>query len=165
MSVTLWPGVLQDEGALRTFLPGFVSLRDELEDEPLPRCARDPLLRPRRARSEALRTRVEANNARDVLGGTLTHAEWDAIRSAFGGCAYCEKQTRRVLIEHVIPIARGGRTALENIVPSCHGCNVSKRRQLVAEWQSPAWVEAFTARWTLALAAARTTLAARKGSL
>lgn len=62
---------------------------------------------------------------------TLTLAEWEAIKAAYGlKCAYCGKKPRLLTQDHVIPLSSGGGTVKENIVPSCKSCNSSKHVKL-----------------------------------
>lgn len=43
-------------------------------------------------------------------------------------CTYCRKLTtpETATLDHLIPISKGGRTILENVVLSCRDCNVKK---------------------------------------
>lgn len=51
-------------------------------------------------------------------------------------CYYCGDEFLTTLhMEHVIPIARGGRHALGNVVMACPCCNLSKGSRTVAEWR------------------------------
>lgn len=53
----------------------------------------------------------------------------------FGGkCAYCRAQPHEHF-EHVIPLARGGRHSIGNLLPSCSTCNLSKGSKLLSEWR------------------------------
>lgn len=47
-------------------------------------------------------------------------------------CFYCGSKTEHV--DHVIPIARGGRHSIGNLVPACASCNLSKQDKLLMEW-------------------------------
>jgi 5-methylcytosine-specific restriction enzyme A len=88
---------------------------------------------------EAASEKVEAHNRRDVRGGTLTERQWHALRVAFESrCAYCGEGTSGVL-EHVVPICRGGRTSIDNVLPSCWGCNRDKGRLELHEWHREPW--------------------------
>jgi 5-methylcytosine-specific restriction endonuclease McrA len=49
-------------------------------------------------------------------------------------CAYCGEQ-RPLTRDHVIPLSRGGRNAIGNLVPACGACNYSKRDKFVVEWR------------------------------
>lgn len=44
-------------------------------------------------------------------------------------CAYCgrgEPEGVKLHIDHIVPVARGGRTELENLVTACATCNIGK---------------------------------------
>lgn len=59
--------------------------------------------------------------------GILTAEEWFAILEAYCySCAYCGRDDCPMHIEHVIPVAKGGQTTRENIVPACKPCNSRK---------------------------------------
>lgn len=49
-------------------------------------------------------------------------------------CAYCGEH-RPLTQDHVIPITRGGRHAIGNIVPACIQCNAAKNDRLLSEWK------------------------------
>lgn len=64
-----------------------------------------------------------------------TAKDWRGIlRQYHNACAYCGG-TDRIELEHVIPIARGGRDAIGNIVPACYTCNRSKWSKFYMEWK------------------------------
>lgn len=59
--------------------------------------------------------------------GQFSPAEWREIKQRQGGrCFYCEKKTKMLEIEHVIPLSRGGAHAASNIVAACRPCNAKK---------------------------------------
>ncbi len=58
--------------------------------------------------------------------GEITVAEIEAIIAA-GQCFYCGS-TKKLGLDHVIPLHAGGPNRPENIVCACHFCNQSKRR-------------------------------------
>lgn len=72
-------------------------------------------------------------------GGALliTKRDWCRLLAAYWNCcAYCGDQSDKLLeMEHVIPLARGGRHAIGNIVPACARCNRSKNDRLLVEWR------------------------------
>lgn len=87
------------------------------------------------------------------LEATLTEKDWFGLCVRFHWrCAYCGAQTRKPVIEHVIPICQGGGTTPYNCVPSCRTCNASKRANDPIEWdrRRPGVLEAFL--WSLAQA-------------
>jgi 5-methylcytosine-specific restriction endonuclease McrA len=49
-------------------------------------------------------------------------------------CFYCNA-VGYIEIDHVVPIAKGGRHAIGNLVPSCLKCNRSKNNKFVMEWR------------------------------
>lgn len=50
-----------------------------------------------------------------------------------GRCAYCGAKAREA--DHVVPVSRGGRHSIGNLVPACRSCNSSKQRRLIVEWR------------------------------
>ncbi|MBO0813617.1 MAG: HNH endonuclease [Actinobacteria bacterium] len=71
------------------------------------------------------------------------------ISRAAGRCRYCRRfiTERTLVIDHVVPVSRGGRSYLRNLVAACYPCNADKSDLLLSEW--PAHLE------RLAAAAAR----------
>jgi len=64
----------------------------------------------------------------------LTDEQWAAIRAAWGGCAYCGSLDAAFQKDCVLPISRGGRYTLDNVVPACPSCNASKCNDEVTGW-------------------------------
>lgn len=64
----------------------------------------------------------------------LTDAEWEALRLAWGGCAYCADDGSPLQRDCVLPISRGGRYTVANVVPACRSCNASKCNDEVTTW-------------------------------
>ena len=64
----------------------------------------------------------------------LTDAEWTALQDAWGGCAYCGKVGPSLQRDCILPISRGGRYTLVNVVPACRSCNTSKCNDEVTTW-------------------------------
>jgi 5-methylcytosine-specific restriction endonuclease McrA len=64
----------------------------------------------------------------------LTDAQWTALQLAWGGCAYCGATQRPLQRDCVLPISRGGRYTLANVVPACRPCNTSKCNGEVTAW-------------------------------
>lgn len=60
--------------------------------------------------------------------------EKDLKRLLSGGCFYCG-ETRKLTLDHVIPLIRGGSHGIGNLVGACSACNSRKQRRLVMEWQ------------------------------
>ena len=64
----------------------------------------------------------------------LTDRQWSALTTEWGGCAYCGVGDRALQRDCVLPISRGGRYTLENVVPACGSCNASKCNDEVTGW-------------------------------
>ncbi len=64
----------------------------------------------------------------------LTDEQWTAIKAAWGGCAYCGATGRPLQRDCVLPISRGGRYTVDNVVPACGPCNASKCNDEVTAW-------------------------------
>jgi len=64
----------------------------------------------------------------------LTDEQWTALKVAWGGCAYCGAAAAALQRDCVLPVSRGGRYTLENVVPACASCNASKCNAEVGGW-------------------------------
>lgn len=85
--------------------------------------------RSRSARAQRRRTKRLALFAHD-----LTDHQWASLKEAWGGCAYCGASGVPLQRDCVLPISRGGRYTLENVVPACRRCNSSKCNDEVTTW-------------------------------
>jgi 5-methylcytosine-specific restriction endonuclease McrA len=65
----------------------------------------------------------------------LRKTAWWQRRIQRGICAYCGRSVApgELTMDHVVPVARGGRSARGNVVPSCKDCNNRKRLMTPAE--------------------------------
>jgi hypothetical protein len=68
----------------------------------------------------------------------LRATQWWKRRLAKGICHYCGRKTPpdELTMDHIVPIARGGRTTKGNVVPACKSCNTAKRQLLPMEWDA-----------------------------
>ena len=64
----------------------------------------------------------------------LTALEWRTLQDAWGACAYCGATDRALQKDCVLPISRGGRYTVDNVVPACGPCNASKCNLEVGLW-------------------------------
>ena len=64
----------------------------------------------------------------------LTDAQWLALVAAWGGCAYCLASDVPLQRDCLLPVSRGGRYTLSNVVPACAACNTSKWNLEVTTW-------------------------------
>lgn len=37
-------------------------------------------------------------------------------------------------MDHVVPISKGGKTTIDNVIPACSSCNSSKQARDIIEW-------------------------------
>ena len=67
----------------------------------------------------------------------LRRSQWWRNRIATGLCHYCGVHfaAADLTLDHVLPLARGGRSTRGNCVPACKECNTRKRDLLPTEWQ------------------------------
>jgi len=64
----------------------------------------------------------------------LTDDQWQALVDHWEGCAYCGTADASPQRDCVLPISRGGRYTLANVVPTCRSCNASKCNSEVTGW-------------------------------
>jgi 5-methylcytosine-specific restriction endonuclease McrA len=65
----------------------------------------------------------------------LRKTAWWQRRLQRGVCGYCEKKVepQKLTMDHVVPVARGGRSVKGNVVPACKECNNKKKLLTPAE--------------------------------
>ena len=66
----------------------------------------------------------------------LRKSQWWKRRTARGLCWYCNKQVPpgELTMDHVVALARGGKSTRGNTVPACKECNSRKKYLLPIEW-------------------------------
>jgi 5-methylcytosine-specific restriction endonuclease McrA len=66
----------------------------------------------------------------------LRQSQWWKRKCAKGLCHYCGRQipSKALTMDHIVPIARGGRSTKGNVVPACKECNNTKKQLLPVEW-------------------------------
>ena len=59
----------------------------------------------------------------------LRKSQWWQDKLNEGICYYCRKQFTReeLTMDHIVPVARGGKSNKGNIVPCCKQCNSDKK--------------------------------------
>ncbi len=65
----------------------------------------------------------------------LRKSDWWRQQLAKGVCHYCGKTfpTGELTMDHILPVARGGRSSKGNCVPCCKACNNDKKYLTPAE--------------------------------
>lgn len=66
----------------------------------------------------------------------LRQSQWWKRRLAKGVCQYCGRfaPPDELTMDHIVPIARGGRTTRGNLAAVCKECNNKKKHLLPTEW-------------------------------
>jgi 5-methylcytosine-specific restriction endonuclease McrA len=116
-----------------------ISTREQSNARARKRWQRNAELERARTRAKSLKRRARLA---DACSAGVPVAFWQLVAECFGGvCAYCYSRPGAT-IDHVVPIARGGRDEPGNVVPCCMRCNCSKGRRLLCEWETgaPEWV-------------------------
>ena len=68
----------------------------------------------------------------------LRQSQWWQRKCAKGMCHYCRQPTapKELTMDHIVPIARGGKSTKGNVVPCCKACNNQKKQLLPMEWEA-----------------------------
>lgn len=76
--------------------------------------------------------RAEKARARE-----LRKSRWWKNKINRGRCHYCRTATspQSLTMDHIVPLARGGRSVKSNLVPACKICNTKKKSMLPMEWE------------------------------
>ncbi|MCK4784705.1 MAG: HNH endonuclease [Desulfobacteraceae bacterium] len=76
---------------------------------------------------------IERHKARE-----LRQSQWWKRQLARGRCYYCGKSfpSRALTMDHMVPLARGGKSKKGNVVPACKECNNKKKYLLPVEWEA-----------------------------
>lgn len=70
----------------------------------------------------------------DRVEHDLNEEQWAALKTAWGGCAYCGANDKPLQRDCILAISRGGRYTLDNVAPACGSCNASKCNEEVTRW-------------------------------
>lgn len=87
------------------------------------------------------RHRLYQANRRALLSAhphsvSITPRDWARLVARYSDrCAYCGRRPKRLHLDHVVPLKRGGRHGIGNAVPACQPCNSSKGARLLVEWR------------------------------
>jgi len=65
----------------------------------------------------------------------ISERDWvRLVNRHLGRCFYCDVRPDSLQMDHVVPLVRGGRHAISNVVPACQPCNSRKGSRLLVEW-------------------------------
>jgi len=69
-------------------------------------------------------------------GGTITAADVHAVLKYYGrACLRCGV-TEKICLDHVVPLAHGGKNTAANLQPLCRSCNSKKGARKVSDYRS-----------------------------
>ena len=77
-----------------------------------------------KSNTDPKRIKVEREKARE-----LRASAWWREKIQKGICHYCEKKVnaKELTMDHLVPLARGGLSVKNNLVPACKECNAKKK--------------------------------------
>jgi len=73
------------------------------------------------------RARLESNGQHLILAKEIA-------RIYSSPCFYCGGHDR-IEADHIIPVSKGGRHSVGNLIPACRWCNASKGNRFISEWK------------------------------
>jgi 5-methylcytosine-specific restriction protein A len=67
----------------------------------------------------------------------LRKSRWWQQKLSACTCYYCKKhfKPKELTMDHIVPLARGGRSTKDNLVTCCKDCNNKKKNLLPIEWE------------------------------
>lgn len=85
--------------------------------------------------SEAFVSREDLRRERE-RARELRQTSWWRRKLARGICYYCGRRflPNELTMDHLVPLARGGKSTRSNCVVSCKECNTKKKTLLPLEW-------------------------------
>ena len=84
---------------------------------------------PEKIREKGARRRARAEN-----NGIFSITNKEKLQLYASVCFYCGSN-KSIQIDHVIPLARGGRHSIGNLVAACAKCNNQKKARYIMEWR------------------------------
>ncbi len=79
----------------------------------------------RRVMAQIRRARIIGN------GGSYTEVEWKELKEKYGNkCLRCKKK-KKLTVDHIIPISKGGTSNINNLQPLCKSCNSIKKDKTI----------------------------------
>lgn len=88
------------------------------------------------------RRRSSLRRSREQDAGiNITKEDWRAIMAVFAHtCVYCGSTTRKLTMDHWVPVALGGKTEPGNLIPCCKPCNSRKGAMHPSDWKTKAGI-------------------------
>ena len=93
--------------------------------------------------SFSLPQRTRKQLTRKKYRNRLPAEQFYYIKQYFNNCcAYCGKTNVKLTQEHFVPVSKGGKTSVKNIIPVCKECNASRGHKKFFKWYP--WQEFYT---------------------
>ena len=86
------------------------------------------------SRTRAARYAARRKRRMTAVDHDLTDHQWAELVVTWAGCAYCGAGDVALQKDCMLPISRGGRYTLANVVPACGSCNASKCNTELTTW-------------------------------
>lgn len=97
-------------------------------------------LKQKEYRKNNIKAILVRNKARKLkIKVKISQKEINALIKVYNNkCCYCSIDLNKsnIHLDHYIPLARGGEHNINNLVPSCNKCNLSKGSKLLEEWKN-----------------------------
>lgn len=98
---------------------------------------------------EANREKINAINRRgkhrrQTNGGSYTEEQWQHLCGLFGNSCACCGKSKKLTVDHVIPVSMGGTSDILNLQPLCGSCN-SKKHATAVDYRRKDVIEALQA--------------------
>lgn len=81
--------------------------------------------------------RIQQSRMYEATRECTGHVPIDELKVLYGvfdnSCAYCGT-AKQLTIDHIVPVSKGGKNMVGNIVPACKSCNSSKGAKDYEEW-------------------------------
>ena len=84
---------------------------------------------------EAVQRHRMTRRARKAQNGVFKVSDKELTKLMNSPCSNCGS-TNRITIDHIIPIAKGGRHSVGNLQPLCKPCNSSKGTKTMSKWKN-----------------------------
>lgn len=78
-------------------------------------------------------SQINANRRQKISQGRFSITAKEIKKIYASACIYCGAPATH--IDHVVPLARGGRHCIGNLAPACAFCNLSKGAKFISEWK------------------------------
>lgn len=89
----------------------------------------------RYARSHKEKVNSKVNRRRVLIESNRLFVLDKEVKKLYSSnCIHCGT-TKNITMDHLIPVSRGGRHSIGNLVPMCRSCNSKKGKRLYAEWR------------------------------